>query len=61
VNVTGIPEQPGFAEAEMEILTGNIGFTTIVMELLVAGLLARQLGGRDEVNSQTTMSPLTGA
>jgi hypothetical protein len=38
VNVTGVPEQTGFAEAAMETLTARFELTVIVTVLEVAGL-----------------------
>ena len=37
VKVTLVPAQTGLAEAPMDTLTGNIGFTVIAMVLDVAG------------------------
>jgi hypothetical protein len=38
VNVTDVPVHTGFALATMETLAVTVGFTVIVMMLLVAGL-----------------------
>ena len=38
VKVTAVPSQTGLAEAEIVTLTGNTGFTVIVIALDVKGL-----------------------
>ena len=43
VNVTGDPWQEGLAEAAMETLAGELGLTTIVIGLDVAGLFIAQI------------------
>jgi hypothetical protein len=43
VKVTGRPRQAGFEEAEMDMLTGTIGFTVIETVLDVAGLFDAQV------------------
>ena len=58
VNVTCVPAQTGFAEGEMDMLTGMFGFTVIVTVLEVAGLPAAQAAL--EVNTQVTASLLAG-
>jgi hypothetical protein len=58
VNVTGIPEQTGLAEAEMTMLTARFGLTVIVIVLLLAGF---PVGQRIlEVRMQDTRSPDAG-
>jgi hypothetical protein len=59
VNVTEVPEQTGFAEAAMEMLTGWFGLTVMVTELEVAGLPVAQVAL--EVKTQVTTSLFTGA
>ncbi len=56
--MTEVPEQTGFAEAAMEILTGRFGFTVMVTELEVAGLPVPQVAL--EVKTQVTISLFTG-
>ena len=58
VKVTVAPAHTGLAEAAMETLAVNNGFTVIVMILEVAGLLVAQ--SALEVKSQETISLLTG-
>ena len=58
VNVTDVPEHTGFAEAEIEILTGRFGFTIMVTVFDVAGLPVGQVAL--EVSTQETASLLTG-
>ena len=58
VNVTGLPEQNGLADAAIEIPTGKIGLTNIVTGLDIAGFPD---GHKTfEVNEQVITSPLTG-
>jgi hypothetical protein len=59
VNVTDVPEQTGFAEAAMEMLTGILGFTVMVTALEVAGLPVVQVAF--EVKTQVTISLFTGS
>jgi hypothetical protein len=59
VNVTGLPWQQGFADAAMEIVTGSIGFTTMVIPLEVAGLFDMH-SVSEEVKIQVTTSLFTG-
>jgi len=59
VKVTLVPAQTGLADAPMETLTGNIGFTVIAMVLDVAGLPDLQV--KLDVSIQVTWSPLAGA
>jgi len=58
VNVTELPGQNGFEEAEMETLTGRLGFTVIVIVLLVAGFPEGQRAF--EVKVQVIISPMMG-
>ena len=58
VKVTELPEQNGFVEAEIEILTNRFGLTVMVTALLVAGLPVAQTAF--DVNIQITISPFTG-
>jgi hypothetical protein len=58
VNVTELPEQKGFAEAAIDILTGKFGLTVIVTALLVAGFPVGQIAF--EVRTQVIISPFTG-
>jgi hypothetical protein len=55
VKVTDVPAQTGFAEGDIERLTGRFGFTAIVMVLDAAGLLVVQLVF-EEVSTQLTTS-----
>jgi len=52
VYVTEVPAQTGFADAEIETLTGTIAFTTIVIAFEVAGLPVGQV--TFDVNTQVT-------
>ena len=58
VNVTEVPRQKGLTGVEMEILTGIIVRTTMLILLDIAGLplLHKAL----DVNTQTTTSPFAG-
>ena len=58
VNVTGVAEQTGLAEATIETLTGNELFTVMVMEFEVAGLPVGQVAL--EVSIHVTTSLFTG-
>jgi hypothetical protein len=58
VKVTGVPAQMLLAEAEMLTLTGNTGFTVIVIALEVAGFPVAQVS--EEVNTHVTTSPSAG-
>ena len=58
VKVTDVPVQTGFAEGEMDKLTGRLGFTVMVTVLDVAGLPVSQVAL--EVRMQVTASLLTG-
>jgi hypothetical protein len=58
VNVTEVPEHTGFAEGEMDIETGDGGYTCIVIIFDVSGLLDEQIAF--EVKMQKTWSPFTG-
>jgi len=57
-NVTELPGQNGFEEAEMETLTGRLGFTVIVIVLLVAGFPEGQRAF--DVKVQVIISPMMG-
>jgi len=59
VNETEVPEQTGFASADMEMVTGRLGLIVITTILLVAGLPEVQV--RSEVRTQETASLLDGA
>jgi hypothetical protein len=59
VKVTGIPEQTGFAEGEIVMVTGFSGLTIICMVLEVAGLFEMQTV-IDEVKMHDTRSPDAG-
>jgi hypothetical protein len=54
-----VPAQTGFWEAVTTTFTGRLGFTTINMELLRAGLLEMQLVS-EEVSKQVITSPFKG-
>jgi hypothetical protein len=54
VNVTSEPEQTGFKDAATETATGKLGFTLIMIVLLVAGLPVAQTS--EEVRTQLTTS-----
>lgn len=56
VNVTDVPEQTGFEDAEILTLAGKFGFTVMVTELDVAGLPVAQVAF--EVMTQVTTSLL---
>ena len=56
--VTAMPEQTGFADAVIVILTGRFGLTVIVTVLLVAGFPVGQTAL--EVTTQVIISPFTG-
>ena len=58
VNVTLVPAQTGLADAVMETLTGNKGFTVMVIVFEVAGFPVAQISF--DVIMQETMSPFTG-
>jgi len=58
VKVTDVPEQTGFAEAEIETLTGRLELTVMVMEFEVAGLPVAHVAF--EVRTQVTTSPSAG-
>ena len=58
LNVTDVPEQTGFAEAEMDMLTGKSGLTVMVTMFELAGLPVGQVAL--EVRIQTIWSLLTG-
>jgi len=58
VKFTGIPEQTGFVDADIVILTGKTGFTVIVIALLVAGLPMGQVAF--EFNTHVIISPFKG-
>jgi hypothetical protein len=59
VNITELPWQNGLAEAEIETLTGKLGFTIMLIELEVAGLLDMQVV-LEEVSVHVTMSLFVG-
>jgi hypothetical protein len=56
--VTDVPEQTGFAEAVMDMLTGKFGLTIIVTALEVAGFPLAHTAF--DVSMQIMTSPLTG-
>jgi hypothetical protein len=58
VKVTEVPEQTGFADAEMLTLTGRFGFTVMVTGAEVAGFPVAQVAL--DVKTQVITSPLTG-
>ena len=58
MNVTDVPWQKGFAEAEIETLTERFGLTIIVIVLLVAGFPVGHW--IFEVRMQDTKSPDAG-
>ena len=58
LNVTDVPEQTGFAEGEMDMLTGKSGLTVIVTTFETAGLPVAQVAL--EARTQMTWSLLTG-
>jgi len=58
VNVTGLPAQTGLVEGAVDMLTGRIGFTVIVIGGELAGFPVGQMAL--EVIRQVITSPLTG-
>ena len=58
VNVTEVPAQTGFAEAEIVTETTRLLLITIITGLLVTGLLTVQISEDD--SSQMTTSPFAG-
>ena len=58
VKVTDVLEQTGLADAAIVTLTGNIGFTVMVIGVDVAGLPVAQIAF--DVRTTVTISPLTG-
>ena len=56
--VTGVPAQTGFAEAEIDTLTGSNGLTVMVIVLDAAGFPAVQVSL--EFSTQLIVFPLTG-
>ena len=58
VNVTRVPLHTGFAEAEIEMLTGKFGFTVMMIWFDVAGFPVEH--GRLDVKTQQTVSPFAG-
>ena len=58
VNVTLVPAQTGLVEAVMETLTGNKGFTVMVIVFDVAGFPVGQVSF--EVRVQVTWSLVSG-
>ena len=59
VNVTWLPAQKGFDEAEIVTVTARIGLAVMVTGALAAGFPVTQLS--EEVSSQVTTSPFKGA
>ena len=59
VYVTAVPKHTGLAEATIDTLTGNNGFTVMVKALEVAGFPLVQLAL--EVSKQVMTLPLAGA
>jgi hypothetical protein len=59
VKVTEVPAQTGFAEAEIETLTGRVGLTVIIIVFDVAGLFVTQTVS-EEVRMQDTRSRFAG-
>jgi hypothetical protein len=57
-NVTDVPLQTGFAEAFIEMLTGELVFSAMVMKFDVAGLPVGH--AMFEFITQDTTSPLRG-
>jgi hypothetical protein len=57
--VTAVPEHTGFAETEIEMLTGKIGFTVMATGTEVAGLPVTHVSL--EVTRQVTASAFKGA
>ena len=58
VKVTAVPAQTVVADAEMDTLTGNNGFTVMVTVLEVAGFPVMQISL--EVSTQVIASPIDG-
>ena len=58
MKVTEVPAQTGLAEAEIDTLTGSIGFTVMVTVFEVAGLPVGQLAF--EVKTQVIASLFAG-
>ena len=59
VKFTDVPAQTLLADGDVEMLTGNTGFTVIVIGVEVAGLPLTQLAF--DVSTQVTTSLLEGA
>ena len=58
VKVTEVPAHTGFADAPIETLTGNAGFTVMVMAFEGAGLPVVHVAF--EVSTQVITSPFKG-
>ena len=58
MKLTEVPAQTGFADLDIEILTGKLGFTVMVRVLDVAGFPVMQEAL--DVNTQVTASLFTG-
>ena len=58
VKVTDVPEQTGFADAAILILTGKFGLTVMVTVFEMAGLPVAQVAF--DVSTQVIASVLTG-
>ena len=58
VNVTTVPAQTGFADAEIVMLTGRFGLTIIIMALELAGFPLAHTAF--DVSMQVMTSPFTG-
>ena len=56
VKVTEVPEQTGFADAAILILTGKFGLTVMVTVFEMAGLPVAQVAF--DVSTQVTVFPL---
>ncbi len=59
MNVTVFPEQDGFIEGEIEMLTGKLGLTVMVIAFEVAGLFEMH-EVNDEERTQVTTSLFDG-
>jgi hypothetical protein len=58
VNVTDVPEHTGFADAEIETLTGRVGFTVTLIVFDAAGFPVGQVAL--EVKTQEAASLFSG-
>ena len=61
LKVTGVPEQTGFAEGEMDMLTGKSGLTVIVTTFETAGLPVAQVAFEIRTHEIVLLSLLSAA